>query len=275
LRICLSTASLYLYPLRLIFTLAKDTGFEGLELVLGPEVMFRGADYVRRLAQQYALPIASLHPPMIPIPGWREHHKLLPQMAPLARDLACKLIVIHAPKALSLVEGTGREYSVAVQACTKELREGSPRLCVENQAVFRPGDREYVLSTPASLYRFAEDHDLALTLDTAHAASFPYDLLQAYETLAGRLANVHLSDFRPELSIPPWFNLQSYFKHHQMPGDGDLPLIPLLERLKADSYQGLVTLEVSPVALEAWHPRRARENLRRCLEYVNAALGRS
>lgn len=273
--ISLSTASLYLYPLRAVFAIAKDIGFEGLELVLSPEVMFRGSDYVRRLSEEYALPIFTLHPPMIPIRRWREHHKLLPQMAPLARDLACQLIVIHAPKALSLAEGAGREYADAVQACNKELSEGSPRLCVENQAIFRPADREYVLSTPGSLFRFAEDNDLALTLDTAHAASFPYDLLEAYEILGSRLANVHLSDYRRELSIPPWFNLHSYFKHHQMPGGGDLPLMPLLERLKEDSYEGTVTVEVSPTALKAWHPRRVRENLRRCLEFAQGALGRS
>ena len=274
-KVSISTASLYLYPLRRVFAIAKDTGFEGLELVLSPEVSIRGVGYVRKLAQEYALPLFTLHPPMIPIPRWREHHKLIPQMTPLARDLACQLIIIHAPKALSLDEGTGQEYLSAVRRCVEQLREGSPRLCVENQAIFRTSDREYVLSAPANLRQFADDHDVAVTLDTAHAASFPYDLLEAYEILGSRLSNVHLSDFRRQRWIPPWFNLHSYFKHHQMPGDGDLPLEPLLERLRADSYQGLVTVEVSPFALDAWHPRRVRDNLKRCLDFVNSALGRS
>jgi sugar phosphate isomerase/epimerase len=147
-------------------------------------------------------------------------------------------------------------------------------LCVENQAVFRPSDRRYALSKPGDLIRFAEEYHLAVTLDTAHAASFPYDLIEAYEVLASRLVNVHLSDFRSDLSIPTWFNLHSYLKHHQLPGDGDLPLLPFLERLRADAYQGLITIEVSPFALQAWHPLRVRENLVRSLEFVRNALAR-
>ncbi len=272
LRIGLSTASLYLYPLRHVFAVAKDIGFEGLELALNPEVLIRGSSYVRGLSQEYGLPILSLHPPMIRIRRWREHHRLLPQMVPLARQLGCQFIIIHAPKALNLTEGLGRQYSEAVEACVKELGHLSPKLSLENQAVFQARDRRYVLSDPTNLRRFADEYDLVLTLDTAHAASFPYDLLEAYQVFASRLGNIHLSDFRSGLSIPAWFNMHSYFKHHQVPGDGDLPLLELIHRLKADSYEGLITLEISPVALKAWRPRRARENLIRCLDFVKGAL---
>jgi sugar phosphate isomerase/epimerase len=272
LRIALSTASLYLYPLRRIFALAKNTGFEGLELALSLEARARGSNYVRRLSEDYGLPIFTLHPPMIPIPKRKEHHKLLPEMIPVAQELACRYIVIHVPKALALTEGVGPEYVDAVVACVEKLKGSSTRLCVENQAVFRPSDRRYALSTPGNLRQFAEEHDLAVTLDTAHAASFPYDLLEAYEALGSRLVNVHLSDFRQGLSIPPWFNMHSFFKHHQVPGDADLPLMPLLERLRADSYEGVITIEVSPFALEAWRPGRVRDNLLRCRDFVQSAL---
>ena len=270
--ISLSTASLYFYPLHRTFALAKDLGFEGLEVALSLEVLARGSGYVRRLSQCYDLPVFSLHPPMIPWPKRKEHHMLLPQLTSVARDLGCQFIIIHAPKALSLTEGVGAEYAVAVRACVEDLRGSSLRLCVENQAVFRPSDRRYVLSAPGNLHQFAEDYDLSVTLDTAHAASYPYGLIEAYETWESRLVNVHLSDFRQDLSIPPWFNLHSYFKHHQVPGDADLPLVPLLERMRADSYEGLITVEVSPFALEAWRPQRVRENLKRCLDFVRRPL---
>jgi len=275
LRLSLSTASLYLYPLRRIFALAKDLGFEGLELVLSPEVFARGSRYVRRLSQEHGLPIFTLHPPMIPTPNWREHHRLLPQMIPWARELGCQFIVIHTPKALNLTDELGRQYREAVEVCVGELRTSSPKLSLENQAVFRATDRRYILSTPGNLRRFADEYDLVLTLDTAHAASFPYDLLEAYQTFGSRLGNIHLSDFRSELSIPSWFNMHSYFKHHQIPGDGDLPLVEFLRRLTADSYEGLITLEISPIALQAWSPSRARENLAKCVDFVNRDLERS
>ncbi len=275
LRIALSTASLYLYPLRHIFAMARDVGFEGLELALSPETVIRGSGYVRRLSEEYTLPIFTLHPPMIPIRRWREHHRLLPQMISLGREVDCQFIIIHAPKALNLTEGRGRQYVEAVEACVSELRCSSPRLSLENQAIFRAADRRYALSDPANLRRFADEYDLVLTLDTAHAASFPHDLLQTYEVFRSRLGNIHLSDFRSGLSIPPWFNMHSYFKHHQLPGQGDLPLGEFLERLEADRYEGLITLEISPTALQIWQPRRARDNLTRCLDFVQEALHRA
>jgi len=272
LRIALSSASLYVYPLRRIFALAKHTGFEGLELALCPEARVRGNEYVRQLSEEYGLPIFTLHPPMVPTPRRREHHRLLPRLIAVAQDLGCQYIVIHVPKAVALNEGLGREFADAVEACVEQLKGSSTRLCLENQAVFRPSDRRYALSTPGKLSQFVEEHDLAVTLDTAHAASFPYDLLEAYEALRSRLVNVHLSDFRRDLSIPAWFNLHSFFKHHQVPGDADLPLIPLLQRLSADSYDGLITVEVSPFALEVWRPGRVADNLLRCLDFVRGAL---
>ena len=272
-RVSLSTASLYLYPLRQIFALAREVGFEGLELVLNPEIVIRGRDYVQRLSDEYGLPIFSLHPPMIPIPRWKHHHKLLPWMTALARNWDCQFIVIHAPKALTLTEGYGLQYLRAVEACVKELSTSSPRLSIENQAVFQTSDRQYILGTPTNLRHFADEQDLILTLDTAHAASYPYDLLEAYETFASRLGNVHLSDFLSARPIPARFNLQSYFKHHQIPGDGDLPLREFLEHLRGDSYAGLLTLEVSPFALEAWSPSRVKSKLIRCLDFVHDHLG--
>jgi sugar phosphate isomerase/epimerase len=271
LRISLSTASLYFYPLRHIFALARDAGFDGLELVLGPGAIPEDSSRIKELSREYGLPILTIHPPMIPMPGRREHHRLLPVLARVAHQLDSQFIVIHVPKALSLSEGIGKEYVAAVGACVGQLRGGSPRLCLENQAVFRTEDRRYILSTPQKLGCFAQEHDVAVTLDTAHAASFPCDLLEAYEALASRLVNVHFSDFRRDLSIPPWFNLHSHFKHHQMPGQGDLALVPFLERLKRDSYDGIITVEVSPFSLEAWHPGRVRANLRRCVDFVRGA----
>jgi sugar phosphate isomerase/epimerase len=210
---------------------------------------------------------------MVPLPGRSHHHKLLPKMARLARELNCHYIVIHAPKARRLSDGIGGEYVAAVDACVESLKEASPKLCLENQAVFRPEDRDYALCTPERLQKFAERHGVLITLDTAHAASFPYALSEAYDILGNRVVNVHLSDFREGLSIPPWFNFHSYFKHHQIPGEGDLPLVTFLERLRRDGYGGVVTVEVSPFSLGAWRPALVKDNLRRCLDFVRGAMG--
>ena len=88
----------------------------------------------------YGLPILTLHPPMIRIRGWSEHHRLLPRMVPLAREMGCQFIIIHAPKAVNLTAGLGRQYLEAVEVCVEELSQLSPRLSLENQAVFLGGN---------------------------------------------------------------------------------------------------------------------------------------
>jgi len=229
LEIGLSGASLYLYPLHYTFRLAKELGFSGLELAMGPEVRWRGGRYVRELSQKYDLPVYGLHPPMFSGPQGLNLGELLPRMVHLGKEMGCRMLVIHAPKVTSL-EGGGLQGLEAIL----EARQEDLLLSLENLALFGEEDRGYLLGDLHELRDFAEKHDLHLTLDTAHAASFGYDLLEAYEICRPRLASLHLSDFRAQCPLGQWHWFQTFFQHHQMPGDGCLPLSELLRRLKED-----------------------------------------
>ncbi len=267
LEICLSGASLYLYPLRYTFRLAKESGFSGLELAMGPEVRWRGGRYVRGLSQEYDLPVYGLHPPMFSGPQGLKLGELLPRMVHLGREMGCRMLVIHAPKVRSLEGGGLGELEAVLEA----RREGL-LLSLENLALFGEEDRGYLLGDLYELRGFAEKHDLHLTLDTAHAGTFGYDLIEAYEILRPRLVNIHLSDLRHKKPMGGWSYLQTFFQHHQMPGEGYLPLGELLRRLREDGYSGPVILEVSPFALQAWWPGRVRRNLKRSLASLREVL---
>jgi len=267
LEIGLSGASLYLYPLRYTFRLAKELGFSGLELAMSPEVRWRGGRYVRELSQEYDLPDYGLHPPMFSGPQGLNLRETLPQMVDLGREMGCRMLVIHAPKVTSLESGGLRKVEAILQARRENLL-----LSLENLALFGEEDRGCLLGDLHELRGFAEKHDLHLTLDTAHAGTFGYDLIEAYEILKPRLVNIHLSDLRHKKPIVGWSYLQTFFQHHQMPGDGYLPLGALLRRLREDGYSRPVILEVSPFALQAWWPGRVRRNLKRALALFREAL---
>lgn len=266
LKIALSGASLYLYPLRYTFRLAKELGFSGLELAMGPEVRWRGGRYVRELSRKYDLPVYGLHPPMFSGPQGLNLQELLPRMVHLGREMGCRMLVIHAPKVTTL-EGGGLQ---GLEAILEARREGL-LLSLENLALFGEEDRGYLLGDLHELRDFAEKHDLHLTLDTAHAGTFGYDLIEAYEILRPRLVNIHLSDLRHKKPMGGWSYFQTFFQHHQMPGEGYLPLGELLRCLKRDGYRGPVTVEISPFALGAWWPERVKRNLRKCLAFINGA----
>ena len=268
----LSTGCIYIYPLRSIFSIARESGFAGVELVVSPEVELRGGRYVRRLAESYGLTVFSLHPPILPFPGWSDYRTIVPRLVDLALEVGARYVVLHPPNARGLADDRGRRY---VEALTDGLRrtEGTDlRIAIENRAFFRPQDRRYVLSDLRELRAFADELDLPLVLDTSHAATTSYSLAESYHIVADRLVNVHFSDLRS----PPWpFRtpyLHTYLKHHQIPGDGQLPLADLLGRLATDGYCGPITLEISPVALRIWWPPSVKSQLARCVAYVRQAF---
>jgi sugar phosphate isomerase/epimerase len=268
----LSTGCIYIYPLRSIFSIARESGFAGVELVVSPEVEWRGGKHIRRLAASYGLTVFSLHPPILPFPGWADYRTTVPRLIDLALEAGARYVVLHPPNARSLADERGRSY---VEALTKGMQrtEGTDlRITIENRAFFRSSDRRYVLSDLRELRAFADELDLPLVLDTSHAATSSYSLAEAYHILGGRLVNVHFSDMRS----PPWpFRtpyLHTYLKHHQIPGDGQLPLADLLGRLAADGYCGPITFEISPIALRIWWPPSVKRQLARCVAYVRRAF---
>ena len=271
-QLSLSTGSIYIYPLRSIFSIAKESGFAGVELVVSPEVELRGGRYFRRLAESYGLTIFSLHPPILPFPGWADYRTAVPRLIDLALETGAKYVVLHPPNAHSLADERGQCYLEALTDGLRRTEGADLRIAIENRAFFRSSDRRYALSDLRELRAFADELDLPMVLDTSHAATTSYSLAEAYHILGDRLVNVHFSDMRS----PPWpFRtpyLHTYLKHHQIPGDGQLPLADLLERLAADGYYGPITFEISPIALRIWWPPSVKRQLACCVAYVRRAF---
>jgi len=267
-KLSLSTGCLYCYPLRSVFRIAKEVGFDGLELVIGPEVTLRGSDYVKSLIERYDLAIYSMHPPLLPYPGWADLPSFIVKAAELAAELSCPLLVMHPPKTESMDSPEGKRYVRRMLEALDLLEGTDTRLCLENPAIFRPRDHRYALHNPTALRAFADSHDLPVTLDTAHAGSAAFPLGELCTLMNGRLANVHFSD----LGTPPKAldrpSLYTYIKHHQIPGDGSLPLRDFLHQLGDLGYDGPITLELSPVSLRIWWPPAVRRKLGRAVAYV-------
>ncbi len=275
--ISLSTASVYVYPLRWIFAIAQRAGFDGVELVISPEVEWRGGAYLRRLSQEYGLTIFSVHPPLFQYPGWRGSFAnivpFLPRALGVTQDVGAQILVIHMPKARNSTVGIGREFVQGIVAAKAGLNGAGTQIALENRAYFSPRSLGLILSTPQELRAFADEYDFPMTLDTAHAGSWGIGLPDAYPSFLGRLVNVHLSDLRDvPAHIEKRPRLHSYVKQHQLPGTGKLRLNEFLSLLVRDSYGGTVTLELSPSALHIWNPRSAEQKLKEAVDFVRKAI---
>jgi sugar phosphate isomerase/epimerase len=271
LKFSLSTGTLYPYPLRHVFRWARATGFEGVELVVNPEAILRGGQRTRQLAMEQRIEILSVHPTLVPLPGWRERHGGFDPTVRWALEAGAGLVVFHIPRTEGLEEGEGLEYTEKIEGWQARLSGTATRLALENKAVRTETERRYALSPLDRLRAFADYHDLGLVLDTVHAGTSGEDLLDAWRTFGGRLVNVHVSDQGGHLPLGSSPFVQRALGEHRFPGAGTLPLAELLGSLSSTGYEGPVTLEVNPVAMRFWWPPAVRRRLSRALAWMEQA----
>jgi len=273
LRFSLSTGTLYAYPLSWIFGAARQAGFEGIELVVNPEAIQRGGRAVRRLAEAEGVEILSVHPTVVPLPGWRERRSGIGPTIRLAQEIGAGLVVMHTPRSESLEEGDGLLFRQRVETWQDRLAGGGQRLAIENKAIRAEEERYYALTPLDRLRAFADRHDLGLVLDTAHAGTAGEDLLEARQVFDSRLCNVHLSDLGGGFPLAGFSLVHRFLGEHRFPGAGEMPLSALLADLKGNAYTGPVTLEVSPWAVRAWWPPAVRRRLAEALAWIKMASG--
>lgn len=264
----LSTGTLYIYPLRWIFRLARETGFDGVELVVNPEAILRRGEAVRQLAQAEGVGILTVHPTVMPLPGWRERYGGMAPTIQLAREAGAGLVVMHTPRSESLDEGEGLVYRQRIEAWQNRLAGTGLQLAIENRAVRHERHRQHALTPPAGLRAFADRYDLGLVLDTTHAGSAGQDLLHARQVFDNRLVNVHLSDMGGRVPLARLPGARVLLGQHRFPGDGDLALSALLADLRRTGYAGPVTLEVNPWVARAWWPPAVRRRLAQASEWM-------
>ncbi|MBN1659216.1 MAG: sugar phosphate isomerase/epimerase [Anaerolineae bacterium] len=250
-----------------MFRWAREAGFDGVEVVVNPEVIARGGKGVNCLVADAGLSLFSVHPTVVPLPGWRERHGGAGPTIRLAREAGAGMVVMHTPHAASLDAGEGLAFRCRIETWGKWLADTGTRLAVENVAVRRATDLDYALTPLDRLRAFADRYDVDLVLDTTHAGSAGEDLLDARRTFDGRLVNVHLSDLGSRLPLVPG-QLAGAVTDHLFPGAGSLPLAHFMADLARSGYGGPVTLELNPLALRFWWPPAVRRHLARAVHWM-------
>jgi sugar phosphate isomerase/epimerase len=268
--IALSTGSLYNYSVERVFALAREVGFDGIEVLVDHRWGTRQADYLLALAKAYGLPVLSLHTPFVfDIQGWEADRVWRVQRTvALARLLGARIVVAHLPFRYHWLSVTstmlnsrlrlpifwpqGQAYAQwLLQGLGNSPEEDKVQVVVENMPARR------LLGLRLNPWRFNSLQDLlrfkALVLDTTHLATWNTDILAAYEHLKARIVHLHLSDYDG--------------REHRLPGQGHLPLAELLQRMAVDCYCGLIVVETCPQALAAGEDGRVRRGLSEALSF--------
>jgi len=273
----LSTGSLYTYGIARVFELAAQAGFDAIELLADQRWDSRQPAYIQRLSRANGLPVVAVHSPFIILgtPGWpSDPIGRLERSAELARELGAPVVVAHLPlrvRAISIamlgsrksmllpIPFTGeRDYLdfLANGLAQFEVEQGI-QIGVENlpfRRIFGRSVNVHHLNNPEALTTLPH-----LTLDTTHVGTWGMDLLEVYERLKRRVVHVHLSNFNG--------------REHRLPEDGHLPLALLLQRLCQDGYDGAVTLELDPEALQAQDEAQVLDHLRQSVRFCQEHSG--
>lgn len=270
--IAFSTGSLYTYGVARVFELAAEAGYDAIELLADHRPDSRQPDYLRRLSADFELPIAVVHSPFVPqVADWpADQLGRLRRAVELAQELGAGTVVTHLPFRFSaimghwygprpgrfalpvLIPGRSPYYHFLGNGQVARLEaESGVTIGVENMPARRFkrwNINGYWYNSPAELARFPH-----LTFDTTHLGTWGMDPLAVYEQLRERVAHVHLSNFDG--------------REHRSPPDGHLPLAELLRLLARDGYQGTITIESHPDALDAEDETKCLAALRRALDF--------
>ncbi len=270
--IALSTGSLYNYGLVRVFALAAKTGYDGVEVIVDTRWDSRDPAYLSRLSSDYGLPIVALHSPFVAdVQGWPPGQLgRLEHTVALAKELGVPLVVAHLPFRFYRVVGQlnffrNRSFILPIPWLRREtfyfsLLDGRLHDLESSSGVIvalenMPAHRVLGLSinpcwfnSPEKLARFSH-----LTLDTAHLGTWGLDPTEVYGLLNKRVVHIHLSNFDGQ--------------QHRSPLDGHLLLGKLLRRLAHDGYQGAVSVETTPDALDARDEGKCQAALERALVF--------
>ena len=229
--VALSTASVFPDRVADAFEIAARLGYDGIEVMVSADPVSQDIEALRRLADYHGVPVLAIHAPCLLVTqrvwGYEPWGKLV-RAKEAAQELGAKVVVVHPPFRWQ------REYA-------KDFSQGLARMAGESDIVFAVENMFPLRAGGAELAAYAPHWNPLLmdaphvTLDLSHTATSGSDAYAMAEQLGGRLAHVHMAD---GTGVPNR-------DEHLVPGRGAQPCGPVLEKLSADGYSGMVVLEVN------------------------------
>jgi sugar phosphate isomerase/epimerase len=270
-----STGSLYVFDLSYCFELAAEAGYDGVEVMCDERWSTRDPDYLKRLSEQYKLPVLVLHTPFSArTPGWRDQYDEVQRIChtlALAEKIGAESIVVHVPRKFGQVSVNLNRRTIripwrlqlntvktwierelpGVQAKTKV------KIGLENMPAWKILGKNVDPTWWNEIETWSKLHDW-LTLDTTHWGTKRIDPLEAYKAARERVCHVHLSNYDGD--------------EHRLPQKGSLNLKAFLRELAKDNFSGTVSLELSPNSLQFKEPYLVRRNMQESLKFCRENL---
>ena len=228
--VALSTASVFPESVRAGFALARELGYDGVELMVWSERLSQDVAAVGRLAEASGVPVLAVHAPCLAVTQrvWTaDPVERLRRAVGAAVDLDAGAVVVHPPFRWQ------RRYAAVFDDEVRRAEEFTGvAVAVENMF---PIARRGVKAVPYSPgFDPTEAGHRHYTLDLSHTAAAGVDASALLDRMAGGLAHVHLAD-----------GSGAPRDEHLVPGRGTQPCAQVCELLASSGFTGSVVLEVN------------------------------
>jgi sugar phosphate isomerase/epimerase len=234
-RIGMSTSCVYPLPTESAFQVCQEAGFDGIEIMVTGDEVTQSADRLRALSDAYAMPILSVHAPVLLLTHFvwgRDPQVKLERSAALAREVGADTVVVHPP--FRWQSGYAETFLDIVR---RTADDSGLQISVENMFPWKVAGRSLTAYSPG-WNPSTWDCD-AVTLDFSHAALGGLDSMELTRTLGERLRHVHLCDGSGSSDEG------RIFDEHLLPGHGTQPVAEVLAHLSATGWSGSVVAEVN------------------------------
>ena len=235
----LSSASCFPETLADTFAIAKELGYDGVEVMVSTESATQDAGAIMRLSEHYELPVLSVHAPCLLITqrvwGLEPWNKVVKSVE-LAQRLGSPIVVLHPPFRWQ------RKYAKNFAEKINFLsQESGVDIAIENMFPWSAKNRELTGYLPDySVVNIGYDN---VTLDLSHTATSGEDPFVIIER--ENVVHLHLAD---GVGLPK--------DEHLAPGRGTQPCAEVLHRLKSSTSLKSVVLEVSTRRVATGKERR-------------------
>jgi len=239
----LSTGSLYKYGLTRIFDLAKEFGYEAIELVINSDCYDTYQEsYLKEVIKNSQIPIVGLSTPVS-----TSKAKTIRNALKLAEKLSIPNLIVRPPFF------TDFRFTSWFK---RELPKIQNKTKVNIAVVNVPAGKSFILPKFAlgninELKRY--NH---VCLDTSHLVSRKIDLMRVYQLFKSRLSFIHLSNWHKN-------------NEHWMVNEGILPLESFLTKLAKDGYQGPIAVKLNLENMGGDDLTVVRKQLKACKDFYD------
>jgi sugar phosphate isomerase/epimerase len=241
-KVALSTASVWPEPAPVAFELARELGYDGIEVMVWGDPVSQDVAALARLAAQHRMPVLALHAPCLLITQrvWAVDPAVrLDRAVQAATELGAGVVVVHPPFRWQPGYATGFAQQVAALEAASGVM-----IAVENMFPVRRGGlvvSGYVPSPDPTDVGYPH-----YTLDLSHTATAGIDAVAMAQRMGSRLAHLHLAD-----------GSGAPRDEHLVPGQGSQPCAEVCRALVEHGFTGTVVLEVSTRRARSRPVRRA------------------